>query len=87
MINEARPCIMCGKLMECAVDTWDTNQPYGGGEMQLIFAYGSCKHDNSINSTVHTFLICDGCGTTLIERDTLRDLKRWTKDLSGEAPK
>lgn len=66
---ETKPCIMCGKQLKCALpnDDWSTNQPYGGGEVKFIFAYGSCKFDNNIYSTEFVGVICDDCAEKCVD--------------------
>ena len=58
---ETRPCLLCDKQLECAVNDWETNQAYGGGQIQFIFHYGSCKFDHRLCGTIYTALICDEC--------------------------
>lgn len=61
-----RPCLLCKKMLEPAMVNWDTNQPHGGGEIQLIFSYGSCKFDNNCGATTFKALICDECAEGLV---------------------
>lgn len=64
-----KPCTVCDKLLECAVQSWDTYQPYGGGEIQLIFGYGSCELDNhGFRSTIFRGIICDECALKMTRR-------------------
>jgi len=65
---EPRPCVLCGKLLECAVDDWDTFQSYGGGEIQLLFGYGSRKFDLSMEGTVFRGLVCDECAEKIVPK-------------------
>lgn len=68
MESEARPCTFCGVMLESALPDgdWSTYQPYGGGEVQFRFAFGSTKFDNNIGSTVFRGLICDECGQKFV---------------------
>lgn len=61
-----KPCVVCKKEMGCAVNDWTTFQPDGGGEIKLIFAWGSNKFDLNIDSTEFRGIICDECGERLI---------------------
>ena len=65
-MNELKPCLLCKKMLESAFEDWKTNQPHGGGEIQLIFSYGSCKFDNNIGATTFKALICDECAENLV---------------------
>ena len=56
-------CVMCDKEL----DLFDELQPYGGGEIQLIFAYGSRKFDNNLGSTIFKGVICDECAVPLVK--------------------
>lgn len=80
-----KSCIICDKQLECAVGTWDTLQPHGGGEMRLFFDYGSLKHDECPNGAVFYTVICDECGTKLIdkmkENGQVERLKTWSANL------
>lgn len=66
--NDTRPCVVCGFQLERATPSWDTMQPYGGGEMQLIFSYGSVKFDKHFEPTVFRGLICDECASDLVDK-------------------
>lgn len=59
-------CLMCHKLMELVRD--NPTQPYGGGEIKFIFAYGSVKFDEFIGSTQYEALICDECAEKYVEK-------------------
>lgn len=63
---EKRPCLLCKKMLEPAIDSWDTLQPYGGGEIRLLFGYGSTKFDNHMWGTTFKALICDECAEKLV---------------------
>ncbi len=66
---ETRPCLFCLKASEDALDKdFSTHQPYGGGEVQFRFAYGSCKFDNKVEGTNYRALICDECAEIYVER-------------------
>jgi hypothetical protein len=43
-------------------------QPYGGGEVQFIFTYGSCKYDLSPGMTTFRGVLCDGCGEKFVDK-------------------
>ena len=58
---EPRPCVFCGNLLECAVNSWDTNQPHGGGEVVFRFHYGSTRFDRYMDGTEFHGLVCDAC--------------------------
>lgn len=55
-----RPCVICGKELESVVDDWEQYQPHEGGEIQLIFAFGSCRDGDTYRG-----VICDDCGKKL----------------------
>lgn len=57
-------CIMCHDPLEMFDEKYC--QPYGGGEIQLIFAYGSFKFDKHIGNTVFKGVICDNCAECLM---------------------
>lgn len=61
-----KACIICDAELDCAGINWDTYQPYGGGEIQLIFAYGSHKFDLDVQNTVFSGIICDTCAEKLV---------------------
>ena len=63
---EKRPCVFCKTMLECAIDSWDSNQPYKGGEVVLYFGYGSVEHDHHSWTTTYRGLICDSCGSKFI---------------------
>jgi hypothetical protein len=63
-----KPCVICGTELECAVNNWDTYQPHNGGEIQLLFGYGSCKFDLNMNGTVFRGIICDDCSEKLVQK-------------------
>lgn len=57
-------CILCDKEMEM----FAVRQPYGGGEIQFYFAYGSCKFDWALHVTTFRGLICDECAEPLTKK-------------------
>lgn len=63
-----KPCVICGTELECAVGDWDSYQPYNGGEIQLIFGFGSCKFDLEMSNTVFRGIICDDCAEKLVPK-------------------
>lgn len=63
-----KPCVICGIELECAVNNWDTWQPYGGGQINLSFGYGSCEHDHQFAPSSFNGVICDICARSLIQR-------------------
>lgn len=67
-LDETKPCVMCGKELESAIGGWETLQPYGGGEINLMFAYGSCKFDLSMHTTVFRGIICDDCAEKIVPK-------------------
>lgn len=67
---ETKLCILCGRELECVFDTWEDFQPYGGGEVRFIFAYGSDDFDLAIGNTVFQGVVCDACAATCINRMT-----------------
>ena len=64
-----RPCCICKKQLESAShdDGWDTLQPHEGGEIQLIFGFGSCKFDHFLEGTRFRGIICDKCAEKIIQ--------------------
>lgn len=65
-IDEYGECVICDKAL-LMVDK-KLYQPHDGGEMQLIFSYGSTKFDLCPTSTVFRGLICDDCATKLVSK-------------------
>jgi len=63
-----RACVICGTVLTCAVNDWSTYQPYMGGEIRLVFSYGSCKFDNHMAETEFRGIICDDCGSELVPK-------------------
>ena len=63
-----KACVMCGKMLDCAVYDWSTFQPYGGGEISLHFGFGSLKFDSDIDDTQLRGIICDDCAEPLVTK-------------------
>ena len=65
-----RECLLCEKELRCATpdEDWSTRPPCGGGEVHFIFAYGSTKFDNNIESTVFKGYICDDCAEQYVDK-------------------
>lgn len=61
-----RPCAVCRAELNSITDSWDELQPDGGGQIDLVFAYGS-SHDE-IPVAHYTGIICDKCAATLLPR-------------------
>lgn len=70
-----KPCIICERPLECAVDDWSTLQPWGGGQATFHFHFGSCKFDDNMYGTEFVGVICDDCAEKCVER-----MKRTTED-------
>jgi hypothetical protein len=68
MVAKTKPCILCGQQLEPALDDWKTFQPYGGGEVQFVFGYGSRRFDESAGSTVFRGIICDSCAAKYVDQ-------------------
>ncbi len=68
MPRNKRPCAVCGTMLERAIPhgDWKDCQPHDGGEIKLIFCYGSTKFDMALEGTVFRGLICDGCAERII---------------------
>lgn len=63
------PCILCDKVMdECMPNSFETRQPYAGGEIQFLFGYGSTKFDDNANGTRFVGMICDNCAEKYVEK-------------------
>ena len=65
---ESRPCVMCDGMLKPAMDDWETLQPHGGGEIRLVFSYGSQRFDECMGITEYKALICDSCASALVPR-------------------
>ncbi len=64
-----RPCCKCGTMLESASfkeGDWECLQPYRGGEIQLLFGFGSTKFDCQLEGTVFRGIICDDCAEKLV---------------------
>lgn len=73
MPENTRPCCMCKKQLDLAIpgedggrDEWSTLQPYAGGEIQLIFGFGSTKFDHMLEGAVFRGIICDDCAEKIV---------------------
>lgn len=67
--RKTKPCIACGKLLEPATPFgWSSMQPEDGGEVKLIFSYGSCKFDLEPDCTTFKGVICDDCAESMMDR-------------------
>ena len=64
-----KPCIICDEKLESVdPDSWESMQPYDGGEVRFIFCYGSKKFDDNFGSTVFRGVICDDCAEKLVNK-------------------
>jgi hypothetical protein len=70
---KTKPCIICGKKLKPVQDTWDYMQPYDGGQVKFIFAYGSTKFDLNMGNTVFNGVICDNCAEQCIQKMVRHD--------------
>jgi hypothetical protein len=61
-------CVICGDVLESAVDDSMAYTPYRGGRVVFTFGYGSCKFDLAMGYTRFTGVICDDCAEKCIER-------------------
>lgn len=59
-------CFLCEKSLELV--RGNPYQPYGGGEVQFIFSYGSAKFDLNLAGTLFRACICDDCAEPLVKR-------------------
>lgn len=62
------PCLICERPLPAVDPNFEQYQPDGGGEMMLIFGYGSSKFDESPGSTVFTGIVCDSCAADFVPR-------------------
>ncbi len=65
-MNVTKPCLICNRFLHSATGDWDTLQPHEGGEMRLIFSYGSTQFDLHPHCTEYRGIICDNCAAKLI---------------------
>lgn len=64
-----KPCAICDKQLKSIHDnSWEHMQPENGGEINLIFSYGSLKFDDCIGVTKFTGVICDDCAEKIVCR-------------------
>lgn len=68
MAMTGKPCIVCGGVLEPIGEDWEYMQPDGGGEVNLIFTYGSRKFDLHIAATIFRGVICDDCAEKMMDR-------------------
>lgn len=70
MLEDAKPCFVCGRMLEPVMPggNWDSMQPYGGGEVRLIFSYGSVKFDKNYGGTSFRGIVCDDCTEERMDR-------------------
>lgn len=70
--ENTRPCVFCYKQMEPILSDkgWDSNQPWGGGEVHFIFSFGSVEFDRGMVCTKYSALICDDCASQYTDRMT-----------------
>lgn len=62
-----KPCVVCKKELEPAINNdWKSLQPFAGGEIQLLFCYGSTKFDLNIGMTKFRGVICDTCASDMM---------------------
>ena len=77
---ETMPCVFCENPLEPAMPGgFDTVQPYDGGQVSFVFAYGSCKFDLAMGITRYDGLICDECAAKYIDR-----MKQTCTDMNGD---
>ena len=69
-------CVCCKTDLEMI--NVDTLQPRDGGQIELIFSYGS-KFDEYVGITEYTGVICDGCAESF-----LLDMKKVGYDMNGD---
>jgi hypothetical protein len=67
--NYKPSCIVCNRVLEPVFD--DQFQPNGGGEVKLIFAYGSREFDLNIPANVFRGVICDTCAKEVVPKCVL----------------
>ena len=69
MPEETKPCLFCDKQLEPACpNAWETRQPWGGGEVKFLFAYGSEKYDLNMSGTVFRAYVCDDCASKFVQK-------------------
>jgi len=73
-------CVLCDKEMEPVnPDSPENLQPYEGGEIRFVFAFGSTKFDKFPGSTHFEGLVCDDCAEPLVKK-----MKRTGYSMKGE---
>jgi hypothetical protein len=60
-------CVICNKPLEPVFED-SKYQPHDGGEIQLIFSYGSTQFDEAPGCTRFHGVICDDCAKPLTEK-------------------
>lgn len=64
-----KPCLFCDKpLGDAGGNDFKTYQPYDGGEVRFVFAYGSGEYDLYPGRTEFRGLICDECAGKYVDR-------------------
>lgn len=70
-------CIICKKELELVEN--NEYQPYGGGEVNFIFSFGSAKFDKSPGTTKYFGYICDECAESFVNQ-----MEERMTDFNGE---
>lgn len=60
-----KPCIICRIPLESVNDSWKNWQPYNGGEVKMIFSFGSSL--DCMEEGVFRGVICDECASKLLD--------------------
>lgn len=60
-----KPCIICRVMLESVTDSWKNWQPYNGGEVRMIFSFGSSL--DCMEEGVFRGVICDECASKLLD--------------------
>lgn len=68
-------CVLCDKELELVARM----QPYGGGEMRFIFAFGSEKFDWSPGATSFVGTVCDDCAEPITKKMQCNVKNPWEK--------
>lgn len=62
-------CVICSKVLESVLpESREYYQPYRGGELRLVFGYGSFKFDKHIGTTEYRGVICDECSEKIVHK-------------------
>jgi len=67
-VTTGKPCIACGRVLEPIEGTWKYMQPDEGGEVKLIFSYGSTKFDLHPHCSIFRGVICDDCAEKMMDK-------------------